>query len=355
MKQTEMISAFSYLGLVLKRYLIASENSSKITVTEDEFNPLESALAKAEANNPWFTRSHLRFMLETISSMLMKEKLEAWCSAYPSPDRAGFISRTVGIVMAGNIPLVGFHDLLCVLFSGHKALVKLSSEDSFLLPAIVEIIQCNEHNINKYINITFDRFTGFDAIIATGSNNTNRYFEYYFGNVPHILRKNRNGIGILTGREKDSDLEALADDIFLYFGKGCRNISKLYVPVDFQIDRLMKPFSGYLHFMDHNKYRNNLDYQRVVLQMNSIGFVDLGAVLLKEDHALPSPIALLHFERYEDIGEVREQIQLLDDSVQCIVCVDKAGAGWISPGQAQRTGLSDYADGIDTMKFLINL
>ncbi|MEI6900759.1 MAG: acyl-CoA reductase, partial [Bacteroidota bacterium] len=281
--------------------------------------------------------------------------LEAWCSAYPSPEREGFISRKVGIVMAGNIPLVGFHDLLCVLFSGHKALVKLSSEDRFLLPAIIEIINSNDHKFNEYIHITSERFTGFDAIIATGSNNTNRYFEYYFGNHPHILRKNRNGIGVLTGLEQESDLEALADDIFLYFGKGCRNISKLYVPTGFRFDRLLKPFSKYLHFTDHNKYRNNLDYQRVVLQMNNIGYVDLGAVLLKEDSAIPSPIAVLHFEFYEEMSGVKERLQGLFDEVQCIVCIDKGLSGWINLGHAQRTGLHDYADGVDTMEFLCNL
>jgi hypothetical protein len=257
--------------------------------------------------------------------------------------------------MAGNITVVGFHDFFCILLAGYHFLGKLSSEDSRLLPAIADILIRIDPEFKNLISFTDERLSDFDAVIATGSNNTYRYFEYYFGKYPHILRKNRNGVAILTGKETREELSGLADDIFIFFGKGCRSISKLYLPAGYDFQLLQEPFAGYNHYFNHHKYRNNYDYYKTIFILDKTPFIDLGHLLLIENTDKASPVSVLHYEYYNDLAIFNHILPGLKDQIQCIVCHDEQVFDSIKPGNAQSPELWDYADGFDTMEFLLSL
>ena len=257
--------------------------------------------------------------------------------------------------MAGNIPLVGFHDFICIMMSGHKIVAKLSSDDNRLLPAIASKLIEVEPEFAGQITYSEDKLTNFDAVIATGSNNTSRYFEYYFRNVPHIIRMNRNGVAVLTGSETKEELSLLGEDIFMYFGLGCRSISKVFVPKSYSFEGFFRAIENYKYVADHNKYYNNYEYYKSIYLINSVKHFDNGFLLMKEDIGFASPPAVLFYEEYENLKNLNNRLELEKNEIQCIVSHQKDVAGAISLGCAQKPDLWDYADGVDTIEFMLNL
>jgi hypothetical protein len=356
MKIEDRISAFDTLGKYLKEYVsLQTGNFITHSTPGSIFPDLENAVNQAEAENPWFTRENIIIALKNISISLEKPKIDHFTQRYPERLFNLKTPRTIGVVMAGNIPVVGFHDFFCILMAGHRFLGKLSSDDTRLLPAIADILIRINPEFNNLISFTDKRLHDFDSIIATGSNNTYRYFEYYFGKYPHILRKNRNGVAILTGREDKEELSALADDIFLFFGKGCRNISKLYLPEGYDLNLLQEPFARYSHYYNHHKYRNNYDYYKTICLIDKIPYIDIGHLLLVESKATASPVSVINYEYYKDLLLFKAILPGMKDHVQCVICHDDQVSDSIKPGNAQCPELWDYADGVDTMEFLLNL
>jgi hypothetical protein len=261
--------------------------------------------------------------------------------------------RTVALVLAGNIPLVGFHDLLCVLVSGHRAQLKLSSKDSRLMMYLIKHLLWLEPEFEKYITIKESKLEEFDAVLATGSDNSSRYFQQYFGKYPHIIRKNRTSISILNGFESTDQLQALGKDVFTYFGLGCRNVSKVFVPQEYDFKPLLDSWSTYQEIINHHKYINNYDYQKSILLVNRTPFLDNGFVLLQESDRLVSPISVLYYERYSSTVDLQQKINSNAEKIQCIVGNSKPAT--VPFGKAQIPEVWDYADQIDTLKFLSEL
>jgi hypothetical protein len=338
------IQSFELLGNILRRY---HENSS-----EPEMLPLIAAAQISYAENPWFTPRNIQTSLNSLGEALKIENLRAWLSTYQQKTGRPLVQKVVGVIMAGNIPAVGFHDFLCVLLSGHKIKARLSSADARLLPAMAEILLKYEPEWDSQITFITGKLEHFDAIIATGSNNSSRYFEYYFGKYPNIIRKNRNSVAVITGDENGDELEKLADDMMLYFGLGCRSISKLYVPEGYDFSPLIKALQKYDQYVNHNKYRNNYDYCRTMLLMNLVPYIDAGCLLLKEDHSITSRIAVLHYEFYLDPDRVLNSITENRDTIQCVVCHRTLRIATVHPGKAQYPALWEYADEVDTQDIL---
>ncbi|PWT72890.1 MAG: acyl-CoA reductase [Bacteroidetes bacterium] len=308
----------------------------------------QSARQKAFHENPWFTPEFIELATRQIGEdFLEKSKLENWINGYNSVEKSGSM-KNVGIVMAGNIPLVGFHDFLAVFLTGHKQTIKPSSKDNILIRHLVDQLYQMDPGTREFISFE-EKLKGCDAYIATGSNNSARYFEYYFAKYPHVIRRNRTSVAILDSRETDADLLRLADDVYSYFGLGCRNITKIYVPEDYDFLPLLNTFSKYNYLADHNKYKNNYDYQLALLILNKKFYMTNGSLLVTENASPFSPISVLHFEYYKDIRKVEESLEGNED-IQCVV-----GNGRLQFGRAQHPGLKDYADGIDTVRFLLDL
>ena len=315
------------------------------------FEKFKSILVLAEQQNSWFTPENLQFACQSWAEALQEEKLERWLSSYDIPvDRA----KKVAIIMAGNIPLVGFHDFLSVLISGHKALVKLSSDDKILLPFLANYLQDIEPLWKDTFTFTEERFTDFDAVIATGSNNSARYFEHYFAKKPHIIRKNRNSVAVLSGKETKEELLGLGNDIFQYFGLGCRSVSKIFIPKGYDFDIFFRAIYPFRDIINNQKYANNYDYNKAMYLMSLFKLRENGFLMLKEDSSYASPIATLFYEYYDDTNRLKEQLQEDNDKIQCIVA-----NGFISTeiafGKTQQPQLWDYADNVDTVTFLTNL
>ena len=344
------IKAFVKLGEFLRTFceFITSDNYSENI--NDEWNGLFKAeIEMAQHYNGWFSEENCIYAFQEWGNLLSRENLEAWLKNY---DLTSNKEKVVALIMAGNIPLVGFHDLLCVLVTGNKALVKLSSNDQKLIPLIINYLKSIQPYFEERVNFTKEKLEHYDAVIATGSNNTARYFEYYFGKKPHIIRKNRNSIAVLNGNESGEELTALGEDIFRYFGLGCRSVSKIFIPINYDIDTFFKAIFPYNHIINHNKYANNYDYNKAVYLMSEFKILDNGFLILKEEDSYGSPIASLFYEHYENLEELRSKLKLEKDKIQCIVSsgfVDDE----ISFGQTQKPSLSDYADGIDTVNFLL--
>lgn len=308
----------------------------------------EDVKEKAGYENGWFTQEFIAISIQNIaSSFLKKEVLKEWTNKYPI-ERSSANPKKVGIIMAGNIPLVGFHDFLCVFISGHKAVIKASSKDKVLVNHLVEKIKEWDSAIDEFV-IFAEMLKGCDAYIATGSNNSSRYFEYYFDKFPNIIRKNRTSVAILTGKESIVELEKLADDVYYFFGLGCRNVTKIYVPVNYDFVQLLKIFNKYESLADHHKYKNNYDYNLALHLLNKVYYMTNGSILLIEDKNLFSPISQLNYEYYSSINEVQKSLESNAD-LQCIV-----GTGTIPFGKAQCPSVNEYADGVDTMTFLTSL
>lgn len=310
-------------------------------------------IERAYGANSWFVPAFTEQALLAIAEEFLDEqKCAQWIASYGSPDKE---QKTVALIMAGNLPLVGFHDLLSVLASGHAAMIKLSDKDPYLLPWITEqwIKICP--SLSSAITYTA-KFEGFDAVIATGSNNSARYFDYYFRSYPHILRQNRNGVALLTGNETLDDLKKLANDIFLFFGLGCRNVSKIFVPHGYDFSLWDEAMSEWKFMEDNNKYKNNLEYNYAIFLINSIPHINLGQLILKEDKAIASRIGCLHYSYYDAMLTVEEMLELRRQEIQCVVSGSPVN-GWehIRFGESQHPRLDQYADGVDTMQFLASL
>jgi hypothetical protein len=333
MKMEDRIAAISELGKWIEQ------------LSEEEFQSLAEEVRR---ENPWFTEANVRMAVSGIAKFLSKEKLQAWVSSYTFNNS----SKKVALIMAGNIPMVGFHDLLCVLISGHQAMIKLSSKDSVLIKFLVHrLIGLSPQFENK---IEFaERLKDFDAVIATGSDNSARYFDYYFGKYPNIIRKNRTSIGVLTGNESDEELTALGIDVFSYFGLGCRNVSKLFIPNGYDLGKIYRSWEKYHDIVHHHKYCNNYDYQKSILLVNMSPFLDNGFVIFQENEKMVSPISVIYYEYYNTSSELTERLSTLKEKTQCIV----GNSAWsnIKFGQSQVPEVGDYADQIDTLSFLSKL
>ncbi len=347
------IRAFAKLGNIMG--LAADSISSGDTGFAREFPALNKALERAVYHNPWFTLPNIAFALNAWSDALTEQSLREWLKNYKVDSLYSRVSR-VAVIMAGNIPLVGFHDFLCVLIKGHRFIGKLSSDDNVILPAIADVLTRIEPGFMPMIRFTDGKITDFDAIIATGSNNTARYFEYYFAKYPHIIRRNRNGVAVLSGNENEEELLKLGADICSYFGLGCRNVSKVFIPEDFKPEKLFTAIEPYKDILGmHNKYMNNYSYHRSVFLLNSIPHLDNGVFILTESTQYSSPIPVLYYEFYNTIESVKEKLGKDEEYIQCIANKVFTIKNTVRFGETQHPGLGDYADGIDTLKFLIEL
>ncbi len=348
----DRVKAFSELGKFLNQFKTTGyEKVSCILSNEDFFDKMSQKIDAAIHHNGWFTKENILFSIKQWSNALTKENLDNWLSAYSFTESE---SKTIGTIMAGNIPLVGFHDFLSVLISGNKILVKQSSNDNQLLPFLSSYLIAIEPRFKERISFTFDKLKSFDAIIATGSDNTSRYFEYYFSKVPNVIRKNRNSVAVLTGNETKEQLQALGEDIFRYYGLGCRSVSKLMIPKDYKFDLFFEAMYDYHDIMNSAKYANNYDYNKAVYLMSNYKLFENGFLMLKEDESYASPIATLFYEKYESMDLLTKKIEQDKEKIQCVV-----GSGFLPEcvefGQTQNPELSDYADGIDIIQFLTTI
>lgn len=319
---------------------------------KDEY--LEAVMHRTAYENQWFTIGNQQKAIEAIATQYLDlEKLKEWVAPYYIPDEPE--QKVVGLVLAGNIPLVGFHDVLCVFVSGHIAQIKLSDKDPYLLPYLIKLLKKLDTRTASYFQIV-EKLQDFDAAIATGSNNSARYFDFYFKDIPHIIRKNRNAVAVLTGTETRAELSALGEDIFQYFGLGCRNVAKIYVPQGYDFQPLLEVLEEFKEMAMHSKYRNNFDYNYSLYILNKEPHLTNGNLLLLENPAFQSRIATLHYQYYTNIKEVEKDIQTHTEEVQCVLLEGKSlNINALRFGQAQQPSLSDYADGVDTMQFLLSL
>ncbi len=334
----ELINAFSELG---KQLSTPDENLAELINTEQRYNA-------------WFTPASVEDSIKAIGKMLNSADLTTWFSHYDL--NKNLSEKKVGLILAGNIPLVGFHDVLCVLATGNHALIKASTQDARLIKHVLEKLVTIDNGFKGGFSFV-ERLENFDAIIATGSNNSSRYFEYYFGKVPHIIRKNRNSIAVLTGTETKEQLYNLGHDIFDYYGLGCRNVSKIFIPKGYDLATFFVPIEPYQPIINHHKYNNNYDYNKSIYLVNSDKHFDNGFLLLKEDERLTSPLAVLYYSYYDDLQSAEQLIDNERSNIQCVVSEAplKIKCQVVDFGQSQQPKLWDYADGVDTMDFLANL
>ncbi len=358
---SSFIKAFTLLGLFLRQFPEGKEvqpgaESPKLeAINKLYFKEFTEILEREPVLNPWYTPEALMKAFEGIASMLKEEVLQTWLEPYGIKGLSAAEEHTVGLVMAGNIPLVGFHDMMSVLASGHKVLAKPSSKDNRLILKVAEVLSAIDPALGKRIQFSEETLKGMDAVIATGSNNSARYFEYYFRNIPHIIRKNRNGVAVLNGLESEEELAALGEDIFTYFGMGCRNVTKLYIPETYDLKILLGVLDRFHFLYQHNKYGNNVDYYRTMYLMNQVPLLDNGVLLLKEDTSIASPVGVVFYERYSDLGFVQQELELHRQEIQCTVSSDPEIKDAIKPGCSQIPMPWDYADGVDTIRFLMEL
>jgi hypothetical protein len=310
--------------------------------------PWKDAMQKASSENGWFTGEFIALAVKNIASaFLQRNKLALWTQQYHLPAENSS-PKNIGLVMAGNIPLVGFHDFLCIFISGHSQTIKPSSKDKTLVKHLAEKLFSYDQTLRNAISFS-EMLKGCDAYIATGSNNSARYFEYYFNKYPHIIRRNRTSVAILKGDESTEELGKLADDVYCYFGLGCRNVTKICVPENYDFVPLIESFKKYKALFDHHKYRNNYDYQLAILIINNKPYMTDGAIIITESNSVFSPISVLHFEYYKNAETVTGSL-LTNVDIQCIASRDQTPFG-----QTQQPSLTDYADKMDTMRFLCDL
>jgi hypothetical protein len=319
----------------------------ELGINESEYLNLQESIIRAKVHNPWFTEESVLESLSGLSTWLNDNDLSEWVESYNFTEDK---SKSVAIIMAGNIPLVGFHDFLAVFLSGKNVVAKLSSDDKILLPAIIDVLRLWNDEIDEVVTLSEGKLPQFDAVIATGSDNSAMYFESYFGKYPHIIRKNRTSIAVLTGNESKKELETLGKDIFTYFGLGCRNVSKLLIPQDFVLDRFFEAIVTYGDIVNHNKYGNNYDYNKAVYLMNLLPMLDNNFIILKEDESLHSPLGVLFYQRYSTSEELNSYIDSNKEKLQVVV-----GQKYMPFGKAQTPSLTDYADGVNTLDFLAKL
>ena len=355
MLQIDKIKAFVELGKFLAQF---SENSSTrnegVLYNELYFDPFVDLIALSQSHNGWYTQEQVYFSIQSWAEALTEVNLNQWLAGYQWPFDCAQGDKTVGLILAGNIPLVGFHDFLSVLISGHKVVVKTSSNDQHLLPFLANYLIAVEPDLKNKITFIDGKLENFDAVIATGSNNTARYFEYYFKDKPSIIRKSRNSVAVLNGSETKEQLIALGDDIFRYFGLGCRNVSKLFVPKGYDFTKFFEAIFEYQDVIHYEKYANNYDYNKAVFLMSNFKLLDNGFLTIKEDSSHASPISSVFYEYYENLNEVENRLSADQDHIQCIVSNDLVKNS-ILFGTTQKPALWDYADGIDTIAFLTKI
>jgi hypothetical protein len=351
MLQNEIKTGFIELGKFLGQFSKNEATKNQNVLNNDLFfNEFEDLISLSQSHNGWYTPDNVYFSIQSWAKALKKANLDHWLSVY---DFSNFEKKqkTVGLILAGNIPLVGFHDFLTVLISGHKVLVKTSSNDQMLLPFLVKyLISINEDFKNR-ITFVEGKLENFDAVIATGSNNTARYFEYYFKDKPAIIRKNRNSIAVLDGSESKEQMIALGEDIFRYFGLGCRNVSKIFVPKNYNFDLFFNGMFPYQDVIKYEKYANNYDYNKAVFLMSNFNLLDNEFLIIKEDKSFASPISSVFYEFYDDLAALKNRLKAESDQIQCIVSKNLIENS-IDFGQTQHPNIWDYADNVDTLKFL---
>lgn len=341
--QRKTFIAFVKLGDFLRDFCNTKDSECEWHTSFNE------VISMAKHHNGWFTEENIHFALAGWSKLLTEERLSEWLSNYNLEDNQ---PKTVALILAGNIPLVGFHDFLSVLVTGNKVLAKLSSNDKALLPLIAKYLIGVEPSLKDKIIFTEQKLESFDAVIATGSNNTARYFEHYFSKGPNIIRRNRNSVSVLTGNETAEELTALGEDIFRYYGLGCRSVSKLFVPEGYDFDGFFKAIYDFNHLIQQAKYANNYDYNKAVYLMSEFKILENGFLMLKEDDSYASPIASVFYERYSSSQELKEKLKNEEEKIQCIVAKGFV-ENEIPFGKTQTPKLNDYADGVDTVDFLL--
>lgn len=348
----QRIDSFVELGKFLSQFG-TKEILKKDTILHNNlfFEAFKLQINRASEFNGWFTKDNVLFALESWSVLLSKSNLNSWLSAYEIPEEK--TAKTIAVIMAGNIPLVGFHDFLTVLISGNNIVIKQSSNDKYFLPLIAKYLEYISPQYKGVINFT-DKLDQFDAVIATGSNNTARYFEYYFGNHPNIIRQNRNAVAVITGSETHEDLENLGDDIFRYFGLGCRNVAKMFIPTNYNFDNFFKAMFKFKDLINYQKYENNYTYNKTVYLMSLFKLQENGFLMLKEDSSYTSPIASLFYEYYTDMEKLKNKLAIEKNQIQVIVSNEKL-INSVKFGETQKPQLHEYADNIDTLQFLIDL
>ena len=312
-----------------------------------------TAMSMAGSENSWFTEDNIKKSISSIcNNYTDRSKLEQWLGNYQVPENKE--PKILGLLLAGNIPFVGIHDVIAGFITGHLLKIKYSDKDTYLMKLFVKLIIDQNPEAQVYFE-EVERMNGIDMVIATGSNNTARYFDYYFGKMPNIIRKNRVSVGVLGPDTSMTELKLLGEDVFSYFGLGCRNISKLYLPKGYKVEMIMEAFEDWKSWVLHNKYKNNFDYNYAIYLLNKVKFLTNGSLITLEDDSLYSRISCLHFSYYESIDELKEQLKEIEDQVQCIVSnMTLDGIKTYGLGESQSPELWDYADGVDTMKFLVS-
>jgi hypothetical protein len=350
MSQNDKKRGFIELGKFLSQFS-EEQNSINSDVLYNDlfFENFENLIQLSQSHNGWYTPENVYFSIQSWSKALTAENLDKWLSAYNFNEGK---SKNVGLILAGNIPLVGFHDFLSVLISGNNVLIKTSSNDQFLLPFLAKYLIAVDPEFANKITFVEGKLENFDAVIATGSNNTARYFEYYFKDKPSIIRKNRNSVAVLNGEETKEQLIALGEDIFRYFGLGCRNVSKLFVPKGYSFNAFFEAIFEYQDIIHYEKYANNYDYNKAVFLMSNFKLLDNGFLTIKEDNSYASPISSVFYEYYDSIEDVKIRLESENERIQCIVS-NNLVKNSIDFGSTQKPNLWDYADNVDTLAFLL--
>ena len=352
MLQIEIKSSFVELGNFLRQFSEDGNVKSASVLHNDLFfDNFANLIELSQSHNGWFTPEQVQFSIQSWAKALTEDNLNQWLSNY---DFSKIEPKKVGLILAGNIPLVGFHDFLSVLISGHDVLVKTSSNDQHLLKFLAKYLIAIQPELNSKITFVEGKLEGFDAVIATGSNNTARYFEYYFKDKPSIIRKNRNSVAVLDGTETFEDLVGLGEDIFRYFGLGCRNVSKLFVPKGYNFDNFFKAMYEYRDVIHYEKYANNYDYNKAVFLMSNFQLLDNEFLTIKEDVSYASPISSVFYEFYENLEEIKSRLNADAEQIQCVVS-NNLIENSVAFGQTQQPKLWDYADNVDTLAFLNSL
>lgn len=341
------MQAFLKLKEFLSDFLHERKNSSY----KSKFEDLDAIIEKCYSYNGWFTKQNIEKALQGIVALLERSNLEEFCKQIHKPKTP----KTIAVIMAGNIPAVGFHDFLCVLLSGNTILIKQSSDDTFFIKFFSEFLKETEPLFKDRTVFTEEKLQGFDAIIATGSNNSALYFERYFGKYPHIIRKNRTSIAVLSGNESIEELTLLGNDIFDHFGLGCRNVSKIFVPAGYSFNTLYESIFCFSEVIQNKKYANNHEYNRAIYLLNQEKFLDNNFLIIKESNSLHSPIGVLFYERYENTDEVSLKIKEIQEQLQCIVSSISFPFKTVSFGKTQTPSVFDFSDNINTLQFLNNL
>jgi Acyl-CoA reductase (LuxC) len=360
MLQNEIKSGFIELGKFLAQFsLNDSTKNDKVLNNDLFFNDFLDLIKLSQSHNGWYTPENVFYAINSWAIALNEDNLNLWLNKYDYSNTKTFDysqedKKSVGIILAGNIPLVGFHDFLSVLISGHKVLIKTSSNDQKILPFLVKYLISINKNFKDYITFLDGKLENYDAIIATGSNNTSRYFEYYFKDKPSIIRKSRNSVAVLDGSESKEQMIALGEDIFRYFGLGCRNVSKLFIPKNYNFDQFFNGMFPYQDVIKYEKYANNYDYNKAVFLMSNFALLDNEFLTIKEDASHASPIASVFYEFYDDLEILKIKLKTEKEQIQCIVS-NNLIENSIDFGQTQKPNLWDYADDVDTLEFLMKI